>query len=613
MLPALRAFPFLIHRTLPKPTLLLLRRNFIHLPPPSQVRCYASSRHQQIVRELLSRIDYFITVNQVEENSEEDKVDAAQEKVVKYVSAQLDRAFQRLPRPHETFDHVISLLMDRQCILAAFAVYEKMLSMGILPSLELDAKMLALLVKILPNDPAIALAFDKIFTNPEFTEERLTDVLEVMLALGSPPSTIIHTVNRFLEAKGDGYTPGRRILAQAVESQVQSGNLQEAFDLLNNNDSDELDITSPVPPQAPYVALMSAISKAKPGDNSAIETVLLLMQEKGVQPDKALMNVLISREIRARSLYRTFVCYELMKTLGSQLEHVRPDGQTFASLFSALNNLYESASYKRQKHTETAPILTPRRLFYEMIAAHDAQKNDAQTSFLIQTSLLNTALRAIVFKRDYAAAYIVIRSFKIYEQGIDVKTYYAVMKHIMSRIYWEIKRRRKLVGESRWADRFLGIEAHARIHEFVVDEELGERVLAYGRQQPFDLMQIIARKEEGGGNVEEEKKTKKKAASFSKLSQKTRNKPGPRSYSTPTVKMMDGDVPVAPWIRFSPEPLERILRRAILAQLAHPARVQSEDEDEGGSDDRSWSSRISKVISEAKAEMLPSRQNGKGS
>ncbi|KAF8623170.1 hypothetical protein AX17_007526 [Amanita inopinata Kibby_2008] len=571
----LAAFRTIITRNLSQKHTLC--RNVI-APSPKRIipLCFYSTRNdREKLKSLTSSIHDF-----VEKVSDEGRIN-------NFVHRELNKHLSQLSTPYVAYEKIISLLVDEKRLLSASTAYSRMLKSGFIPSVHIDGKMLAVAVALSPDDPRLPSAFDRIFMNPSFTEEHLLDMLEIAVDLSSTPKIVGGVVERFLERKEKGYTPGKMLLARLVDAQVRNGKLEEAFESLERFEDEVSVDSSVVHPHVPYVAIMAAIRDTKSSDSDAIDRALKIMKENNVQPDTAIMNVLIAREVRGKHLYNAFTIYAMLKKLSTKIKTVDPDDFTFGSLFSALSQIYNPKARRRmpcRRRDSNSPILSPRRLFFEMMSMY---KSRASGSFELSASLLNVTLRTFIGRHDYAAAFIAIRCFRIYNQDVSIKTYFIVMKHIMDKIRWDIKRAR-LPGYSRWGDRFLGLRPYAGIDQLEVGKEMAEEVLAYGKRPVFRLLRPILNRG-----------TKARPVEPPSTSSETRC----RVYEAPTLKMMDEDEPVPPNMTFSSVPLERILRRAILADLINPRKGPVKD----AADAKARAMLVSEAISEAKEKMVPSR------
>jgi hypothetical protein len=195
-----------------------------------------------------------------------------------------------------------------------------------------------------------------------------------------------------------------------------------------------------------------------------------------------------------------------------------------------------------------------------MMETHQSYRFETNSGIVINSRVLNIALKAFLRERDYPAAFLVIRSFGRLKQRADTKTYYSVMKHVMNRIRTDIKRVR-MSGESRWGDRFLGVPPHQHMYKMPVDEELANKVLVYGKRIPFDVTKSVVDVE-----LKDDSTPGKDSQDMPTPEQKR------QIHLTPTLEMMDGDEPAPQNPGFSLTPLKKILKRAVLADLMDPAK-----------------------------------------
>ena len=546
-------------------------------------------------------------------------------KVETFVHRRLD-AYHRSPyAPYKIFEPTISLLINQNRFLAATSVCARMIKSGLIPSLGLSAKLLAMAITMSPEKENVAISgiLEGMFSDPHFSESMLEEALQVMIALGAPRKLIIDTIENFIETKSEDYTPGKFLLAKLVDAQVRNDRLGEALETLAEYEeavastSDTSDSTSA---QVPYVAIMSAIRDTETWNSAAVNQVLEIMRTNNIQPSTAVFNVLISNEVRKSSLYNAFSIYAILKVMADNVPTVVPDAYTFGSLFNALCRMYkpEARNKKVQKRGGTKDeaniILSPRRLFFDMIQRYHDQPRLLMTEvgarppkpgstppptstlpapppFEPNPTLLNLTFRCFIRARDYAAAIVAISSFRDLEQNVTPRTYYIILKHIMNRIRWDIKRHR-MPGESRWGDRFLGVFPHTIIWQMDVDERLAKRVLEYVKGDKFDVKRGLL---EGAPWAEVLGKKEPASSTPPKRVKGLRKDKETDKFITPTFGMMEDDEPVPAGTRFSAIPLMRLLQRALWAEVTDPQVLN------GVTSSRP----LSNAIEQAKSEMVP--------
>ena len=553
---------------LPIPTRIILKR---FLSTRHDDDATARARELRIDRDrinlLLSSIDEFVTNGQ------------NQTLVQGYVHKKLSEEQLMNPSRHVAFEKVISLLMARRYFTEAAAVYQRMLNEGFIPSSSTNAQMLAVTLAVSSDsEDQLMAALDDIFADPKYTESRLRELLDLIADLDFSAQTSLTIAQRFVDSRGSHYTPSKLLLTKLVGIQARAGLMDDALDNLVRSEFGDDTEASSVASSYPYVAILTSIKDTQPRNTQAINMVLKHMEESGVHPNVSVFNALIAREVRQRSLYRAFALYDVLMHLSKTMP-LSPDAFTFGSLFSILTKLYRpSVRTARTRHYKRPDNVTPpRQLFRDMISCHlnrsRVPPSNGSLSGVITQSILNVALRTFLSKGDYVGAFVVVRAFSTFHLKVTAKTYYIVMRHVMNRIRWDIKGTRR-VGESRWADRMLGLKPQPDVWQLKVDEAMAEKVLRFGDRPGFD---ILDDPDSAHRNI------------------------SPK-YVTPTLAMMDGEEPVPPGIALDSVPLERILRRAILADTPlHPNTIVHPVSDDKDTPAR----RVSRVIAEGKDEMIP--------
>ena len=532
-----------------------------------------------------------------------------------FVHRRLD-VYRRSPQAsYKIFEPTISLLINQKRFLAATSVYERMLKTGVIPPLSLDAKLLAMATAMAPDDVNLLAALETMFCNPHFTESTLEEALRVMITLGTPRKVIINVIKNFIETQSEEYTPGKLLLSKLVDAQVRENRMEDALETLAEYEEAISDASGSTSVQDPYVAIMSAIRDTRSWDSAAVSRVLEIMQANSVQPSTAIFNILIAREVRQSRLYNAFSIYAMLKVMGDSVATTAPDAYTFGSLFNALSRMYKPKSRNKKvqesggDRDEPNIILSPRQLFFEMMQRHHDQPwllmaAARSTPLLSSTfpvppafeptpSLLNLTIRCFIRTRDYAAAIVAISSFMELKQPVTARIYYIILKHIMSRIRGDIKLRR-MPGEPRWGDLFLGIFPHSTIWEMKVGDKLANKVLEYAKGSHFDVERGML---EGASWTEV---LGMDVPAFLTLPKRVQDslKEHKGRHTTPTFGMMKGDEPVSTDMRFSAVPLVRLLRRALWADVRAPQR---ELELKNVASPRA----LSDVVGHAKSEMVP--------
>lgn len=493
------------------------------------------------------------------------------ELIVSRVKDNLDRFIPLISRPHDAYENVIRFLIKRTCLPAAVAVYERMVTEGFIVSPSVEAQMIVVAMGIADKKTKKELisSLKAVVRNQLFTDDDLFGLLSSMVELELSPVIFNVIVDEFYKThhSAEEFDPDLGFYKKLVYSGIQSSNIGQALDTLSALPGSSINEDNMAEAYASFIA---GIRDTRHWDRETVSDVLGLMEKQGIEPGIGVFNALISYEVRTNSLRRAFAIYHALKNHPKLL----PDDFTFGSLFNVLNRLY-NPKRRKYRHDRHLPddIPTPRALYRDMISA--LVRHPRAPSFQLTTSLLNVVLRSFIYKTDYVGAYIAIRCFTSFHVPMNFKTYLIVFRHLMNRITYGIRAFRKM-GDDKWADRFLSLPYPIHDPSFLSGLELSNalaaRILEVSRRSSFKLdwpLYITA------GAPHEQV---------------------PEKYHVPTVENMLGRDPVPVDQPFDPVPLERLLKKAILAesdsmrQLGHGKGANSY---------------ISKVIADAKDEMIP--------
>ncbi|KAJ8482509.1 hypothetical protein ONZ45_g14920 [Pleurotus djamor] len=342
------------------------------------------------------------------------------------------------------------------------------------------------------------------------------------------------------------------LVSRLVMLQARDGMLKQSLDWIVRDD-DKPKPKPPLPKQANvYAGLLQHIKANDTKNAAAVDTVLAHMKQNNVPVNTNVFNALIGIQLRRGNVSQAFSLYDVLVKL-SRTQPIRPDASTFASLFSAIQLLRTSrlrtARNRRLKDADN--ILHPRFLFRDLIycdATTPLDKRHAPPTPIITPSLLNLALRTFLSLKDTAAAYVVVRSFNVLRLHPDLATYYIVLKLLIDRLRYDLWRARRS-GEQRWGDYMLGI-SWREVPSIKVDDALAVKVLAIG---------------------------------------------GPHT-NMPTLQQIDGDQSLPEGMALDTLPLERILKRAVHAEVSVAVNSPA------------TSRLVSEALRKAKQDMLPPKQ-----
>lgn len=474
---------------------------------------------------------------------------------------------------YKTYEGLIRSLIRRSRIADAVKVYERMVREGFIVSLSLEAQILAIAMSQAENQSKNILLsrFKSVIRRQAFSPNDLFEVLGVMTYLDLPPELLLDVMADFTKTHKHVEPIEFNVcfLQDLANAAVKEGDIQTALDVLSalpQSDADET-LLSRV-----YASFIAAIRKSAYPSRDAVSAALNQMEKQGIPPSLPVWNSLISFEVRANSLHRPFAIYDALKMRPEFL----PDHNTFGSLFKALNRFYNP---KRRKYRHgrllSDNIPSPRALYREMLGY--VVRHPQEPQFHLTTSLLNTILRSFVFIKDYAGAYLILRFFRSQRIPANVKTYFIVFRHLMNRVTYGIKAARKM-GSVAWADRFLGLPIPVYDPEFLnglqLSNPLASYILDVCRRSSFaseEPLYIVTRPLNDGD------------ISLAK-------------YQTPTVEGMLAKVAVPLDQAFDSVPLERLLKKALVAEMELVQELPS---------GRATSLALSKMIVSVKREMVP--------
>uniref|UniRef100_P9WEH9 Clavilactone A biosynthesis cluster protein Z n=1 Tax=Ampulloclitocybe clavipes TaxID=56467 RepID=CLAZ_AMPCV len=488
--------------------------------------------------------------------------------------------FQNTSR-YIALEKIISLLLARRCFSEAMTVYQRMLNENFQPSGDLNVELLAISIAASSvSEGQLERALDDALAHPSYTETGLLRLLDLLAELEISPQFRASIGQRFVEARGTGYSPSVRLVSKLVGIQARAGLVEDALNWLVRDDPETAG-ESPAAPKTsasyPYASMISAMKDTQSENNTAIDKILDHMRKHNVPADISLFNALISLEMRRGSPANALSLYHVLLEL-SKIAPITPDVFTFGTIFSVFRPRFRA--HMRSVHTRhykpANNKVSLREVYRDMIRYHSSRPIPSQfSSPIITPSILNVALRAFMSFSDYPGAFVVLRTFSMFKLRPTLRTYYIVMKYLMNRVRFDLGRARR-EGESRWGDRLLGLD-WLDVKDVVVDQTLAEKVLAFGDRA--DL----------GDNEN--------------INQNRNRKDGSRPpFSKPSIAHIDGDKPLPPGQPLDIIPLTRIMRRAILAD----SKLRLGDPNSPAGDAQfSPARKVTHAIAEAKNAMIP--------
>ena len=479
-----------------------------------------------------------------------------QKQVDHYIHHKLDDTLPSAQHPQAVYSSVISYLFQNRYSKEAIDVYQRMHKDGFVPPPNTQAEVLAIILAAADPDPETLTALMLVIKHPLYTEDQFVHLVQTMVELGVPYELLDRIIAEFLAARPADDNPSKSLLEKLVDIKTRAGRLDDALEFLHSYETSSL-------PTAPFEKILQALSETTPDNDDALKKTLHAMQDVQVQPNTRVFNILISRELRRRSLRGAFALYHAIIQY-SKATDLSPDGSTFGICFSALHKLFKPDVHATRAPLRRSNAVPPRQLYRDMLFFHQ------RSSFQITNSLLNGALRTFLKMQDYPGAYVILGSFRIFRLTLTVQTYDVVMEHIMRRAMFGIKIG-KDKGERRWGRRFLGLQTTRKARYWSFDQVLTKRIVSSASGPAFSLRGYLL------GRVG-------------------------CKYQIPISGAMNDHrvVPQSPTL--SVVPLQRIIRRAMAAS------------DKGGtSKDPSMASRIYEAIYQAKQDVFPGKDHPYGS
>ena len=365
---------------------------------------------------------------------------------------------------------------------------------------------------------------NQVISKSEYTDGDILSLLQTVAELKMDPAAIASMAESYLANRGPHYVPDKPLLVRAlVEIFIWAGQVDRAFKVL--------DLVRHERPKyrGAHVAFLAAIRDTHPGDDDSIWKVLNLMKETNMPTDSEMINILISRDVKIGRRITALKMYAHMMAT----PNLHPDDYTFGSLFAIFRRV-PSRNLKARRNRGIVDPVTIRSLYRDLMASTNRTRDPIE----LHTPLLNAALRAFMRQRDYVGALVVIKTFVQRGVPLDNRTYYAVFKPLIRRVWADILRRRRR-GEVHWADRFLGVGI---IQRNKLDEHLVHQMLDHVSRLDFDVAAPLY------------------------LHKPSKIRTVKRQFVLPTMEMMESFFPPEPLgFVYEPIPLSRVLARAAYA------------------------------------------------
>ncbi|KAF9037070.1 hypothetical protein BJ165DRAFT_1503072 [Panaeolus papilionaceus] len=462
--------------------------------------------------------------------------------------------------PHRIYEDVSNFLIRKQFPKEAVSVVQRMQREGYVPSSLLQAQiaLLALANSDGMDEPLVEM-LTTYFKSKDCTGKAFSSLFDTMENFSICPELVATFVSSYLESREPGFKASPRILGYLVRESIKVGDFDGAFQTTN---------LIPITPDGvlearkAHIAILAAIRDTNTGnpgadnttESSAVNTILSSMKEKGIRPNIAVMNVLLSREVRLNRRPGALRIYRIIQAMGERDPRDKPDAYTFGSMFALYRAISPRLMRLHHRNRDDKDPYPPRELFRDFIRActpksstrsRGRHSQPQEPALKPNSVLLTTALRVFMRQRDYAGALVVLNSFDYMGVRIDNRTWYSVLKLLIRRVWAELSTPRSAASVP-WGYTFLGLQDNWReTHgSKILDERIVNGILDSISRQSFTLTDPLY--VPGRAPMKDSDK-----------------------YYIPTMEMMEAIVPSEEAQRFAyeVEPLKRLLQRALLAQL----------------------------------------------
>lgn len=520
----------------------------------------------------------------------------------------------------EAYARSIRLFMVQGHISQAYGLYSRMQDEGYIPPPKIQAS-LFFLQKLTAGESTKELldAAREAFGQEGFDEREFRHVLRMASAVSRLPSSLYEDLIRiFIESRGEeSYTLSPRTEALLAYARTRRGWRGEMA--VQKLSLKAATLAHRATKRSPDIDALLDMAAADEEVAPIIHSAVRRMRHTDGTHDRIFYNAIITAFADRRRYVEVFSLYNMMLSGDAS---ILPDAYTFGTLFRVIDRLSGARSHRNRKDKVPENLPTLRVLYRDMVYCHRMYRPGKLTadSPVLKGTLFNRILRYFIDAGDFAAAYVALKSFDVFNIPVTVATYHAVIGGIILRVQrerwyladWSTDR------EQYWTYRFLGSpqtipkEINARVMDGILG--FGSKASLAVNLEPIKLypeehLREIAKAVEDYNSGEDERdipevtfrdfenepEQQSPAKTPSPITKPYRRivrheKTHHRSYRVPTAVCILGLVtpPVDLW---DTQPLVRIIKRAILASRPRvflPA-----------------SNVISMEIRQARSEMMP--------
>ena len=562
---------------------------------------YKSTTSQKHFRKIRSRIDPICgSLSALYEKGGDAPAAAV---VYKALEGDLDN-----PSRFQLYQYSISFFLRHGEVLRASLLYARMVREGYVPPLSLRVQMRVVKeAESIPSVDQLMNTMGEIFENKLFGQDALSELLQILGdGMRASPSFIDRVIRIFLSKRDPDFRLSAHIVSYVARVYTRAGDTAGAARW-----SAERLPSAPLPPSdevsspSPYTTLLRDLARADPS-YSVYQLSLDKMQAEhpGLVPDIAFFNALLAHEIGRGNFEAVFAMYA--RLMDYRTPTMKPDAYTFSTIFRAVHHMTSkfSGRSRRVRSIKTPKnVPTPRAVYKDMLTCLGEQAREASAGPRPSASLepaldataLHKALRTFMGQYDYAAAYNTVRLFRLYPTLVGaptLTTYKLVVNSLAARIRVHLP----LIAirtdpQYVWTYRFLGLGELPPSLRANLPFDLGivHRILYAGSYPRMNLHYIPAPDYTLGSED-----SRYIGSSPEDVVRRLPSTPDPELFTPhglPTPLELVGLQAVEEKRAFGVGPLERILKRAVLASFAEL--------------DYSPGKQVSLAIAEAKVEMVP--------
>lgn len=508
---------------------------------------------------------------------------------------------------HIAYHALVQSLLGQYNFLGAVAVFGLMRRRGLIQKTELECQMMML----------------RLVSDPEVTEPDVLDAIRVCfdrcpgdyVLLHRLVSILVRTTSFSLDFFPSVFDMYWKVSGSDATVSVETANLVRHY------------IVRSLPlehrPMPEWVKrMLPEMEKNLPDKYESFQRAMIKYPKS--DPGVLLGNLFIQDRI---NVFRYDLAFSLFEDLRSSFGFV-PNMYTYRVLFRAIAVLEAPRTLPTRKISRPDNWPSPRSLFRDMLNVHAEHHSPAHP--VVTGPTLTEALTTFLKLRDYAAAYVTIRTYAHYGVLVTTDVYRLVFTHFVGRVEEEeaketARRQARSVqafytGDSRsvvqevgktWTMRFL------RNSESVPGTrlEIMQAMMSVGKRPKYLYRSRFMELEM---DPEEERAAKEEEAAEIERPPRGTTPPQPIPDKTRKIRRHVVPLPVLLGLQdpardtWDVVPLTRILKQAIIADMTSPDDLGAKDGDEKERRTMEPGLKFSLAVASAKEEMITSKERKDG-